>query len=362
MQLLLWTGIESKQRLKRETDRERQRAGNIECCACCRTCWVGWWVVWCHRSHTHSVSVVLRAASFMFTPLMGVTLRPRPRQFEGPFISKFQSVCGQRAGCSANNRCEKWSQSPTFRSGHWFFFILPTLWWNATNAVMLVVWFFDHFSGFPSANFQHPQFSNSFLVVFPGLLHLTAVRRGLESLASAGVPDRFGDGGNAESTANSCTWCHLKRRTSLSLGAVKGRFHAAAPSPAGNQSTSGTLGGTLKDFKSGSTFFLAVCLNYLRVSSRLYYSCSCQRFLRLSCFCGCVVYEPDVVTSLVLQSVLGVQQKKFLLFRFGCWNLLPTPSDWILKVIKGLTLWIIHLIETFNNINTLFVSLLLPLI
>lgn len=157
----------------KETQTESQRAGNVVCCACGRTCWVGWWVVWCHRSHTHSVSVVLHAASFMFTPLMGVTLRPRPTPFVGPFILKSQSVWGGKGGSLCKQQIRKWFQAATFRPGNPFFFHSPNPLMKCNkcrNAGGLIR---RHFT---TANFPLPQIPNSPLVFFPGL-HLTVVCR-----------------------------------------------------------------------------------------------------------------------------------------------------------------------------------------
>lgn len=121
-----------------------------------------------------------------------------------------------------------------FQSLRLFFFILPTLWWNATNAVMLVVPFFPTSLVFPAqtAIAHGPLITAACCVSFwpppterrsQGLWAVSA-----NTCASAGVPDRFGDGRDAETTGNSCTSSHSRRRSPLWRGAAEGRLCRAA--------------------------------------------------------------------------------------------------------------------------------------
>lgn len=222
---------------------------------------------------------------------MGVTLRPWPRPFYGPFISKFQSVCGGRAPCFANNRCEKWSLARQLI----FFFHSP----NPFDEMQQMQWrwWSDSFNtsrAFPTANFQRPLFSNSSLVFFLD-----------------GVPDRFGRGGDAETTENSRTWSHSKRRTPLSRGAAEGRLHAAAPSPAGNQPPE-LQEEPSRILKAAPTSSRRFVLNYLNVVLQLFW----PEFLALELFdsADCAVDESVSVASSVLNSILGVQ-RLFICFR-----------------------------------------------
>lgn len=182
----------------------------------------------------------------------------------------------------------------------------------------------------------------------------------MNTCVSAGVPDRFGDGRDAETTGNCCTWSHWRRRSPLCRGAAEDGLHAAAPSPAGNQppELQQEPWGILKAPSSRRFVLNSQCF-----SSRLYCSCFWPEILALElfdladvllmnrCCCfRCAAERPESFATGCFS----------LLFVFGCENLLPTPLIFGLRLIWEVIKVYTHLFEKFKSIITLFISFLLP--
>lgn len=101
----------------------------------------------------------------MFTPLMAVTLRPRPGPFEGPFISVFWSCVGwggRRWGEEIAVQTTDVINGPRLPLP-----VLTIVFFHSPNPLMKCNKCSDaggpilpHFSGFPGANCQRPRSSN----------------------------------------------------------------------------------------------------------------------------------------------------------------------------------------------------------